>query len=70
MTKVLLIGKEEPRCCEFCGQAKELRPYGPNGESICFECMKKDEPAAKRQFAKRFETDAVEAADLTRPGKH
>ena len=70
MPKVFLTGKEEPRCCEFCKEVKELRPYGPHGESICFDCMKKDEPAAERQFAKRFETDAVEAIDIMRPGKH
>ena len=70
MPKVLLIGKDEPRRCEFCKEVKELRPYGPNGESICFTCGMKDEIAATRQFAKRFVIDAVEASDLTKQGKH
>lgn len=38
--------------CQLCGQEAELRPYGPNGESVCFDCGMKDEEAAKRQFAK------------------
>lgn len=40
--------------CELCGKFDELRPYGPNGERVCFECGMKDEAAAKRQFEKIF----------------
>lgn len=36
--------------CELCGAEKELRPYGPNGENVCFPCGMKDEEAAKRRF--------------------
>ena len=36
--------------CEFCGKADELRPYGPNNESICFDCAMKDEATAARKF--------------------
>ena len=28
----------------------ETRPYGPNGEEVCFKCGMKNEAAAKRQF--------------------
>jgi hypothetical protein len=28
--------------CELCGKVGELRPFGPNNESICFECGMKD----------------------------
>ena len=24
--------------CALCGKFAELRPYGPSGESICFDC--------------------------------
>lgn len=24
--------------CTDCGRDRELRPYGPRGERICFEC--------------------------------
>jgi hypothetical protein len=37
--------------CELCGEVAELRPYGPNGEEICFQCGMKDEEATKRQSA-------------------
>jgi hypothetical protein len=36
----------------MCGNTDELRPYGPNGERVCFDCAMKDEEAAKRQFSK------------------
>lgn len=37
--------------CELCGAAdKELRPYGPNGERICFECGMRDEEMTGRRF--------------------
>ena len=38
--------------CQLCGKPnEELRPYGPNGESICFDCGMKDEETTKRKFA-------------------
>lgn len=36
--------------CDLCGVAEETRPYGPNGENVCFDCMLKDEEAAKKRF--------------------
>lgn len=36
--------------CDLCGAKAELRPYGPNGENVCFKCGMKNEAAAKRQF--------------------
>lgn len=30
--------------CELCGAVEETRPYGPNGEQICFGCGEKNEP--------------------------
>lgn len=38
--------------CELCGAVEETRPYGPNGERVCFDCGMKDEPAAIRQFSR------------------
>jgi hypothetical protein len=40
-----VIAVEEPRKCELCGAFEECRPYGPNGEQICFNCGTKDEAA-------------------------
>lgn len=51
---VLIIEEELPQQCDFCGIIAELRPYGPNGEAVCYPCAMKDENAAKRQFEKRL----------------
>jgi hypothetical protein len=51
---VLIIEGEEDNICELCGNEAETRPYGPNGENVCFPCGMKDEAAAVRQFAKRL----------------
>lgn len=40
----------EFRHCELCGLPAEVRPYGPNGEYICFDCGMKDEKTTKRRF--------------------
>ena len=54
---------EPPRVCELCGRVAELRPYGPNGENICFACGMKDEESCKRQFMKVLEMVDVVVAD-------
>ena len=43
---VIIIAAEEHDTCELCGTVAELRPYGPNGERICYECGMKDEETA------------------------
>lgn len=44
--------------CGRCGQQnllEDLRPYGPEGELICFTCGMKDErTTAKQYIAMRF----------------
>lgn len=45
-----VIETETPGPCELCGACKETRPYGPNGEEVCFSCGMKDEEAMKRRF--------------------
>lgn len=52
MTTKGIISKEKPQQCDFCGKIAELRPYGPKGECICFQCGMKDEASAKKQFRK------------------
>lgn len=40
--------------CYLCRQQGDLRPYGPQGQWLCFDCMKANpavEDEAKRQFA-------------------
>ena len=47
---VVLIEEEDEGRCELCGKIDELRPYGPNGENVCFDCGMKDEAAAQKAF--------------------
>lgn len=48
------IAVEPDSKCELCGKVAELRPYGPKGERVCFDCGMKDEEAAKRQLRKHI----------------
>lgn len=54
--KIVVLKASKPQGCDLCGKVAELRPYGPKGEHVCFECGMKDEEAAKRAFDKRMET--------------
>jgi hypothetical protein len=45
------IAAELDQVCESCGKIDECRPYGPNGEQICFECAMLDEETTKRKMA-------------------
>jgi hypothetical protein len=49
-----LISVEPPGRCDLCGAVEETRPYGPNGEQVCFGCGMKDEAAAERAFRNRM----------------
>src|SRR5687768_16385312 len=48
----VVISPERPADCEVCGTRAELRPYGPNGEHICFDCGMKDETTTKARMNK------------------
>lgn len=54
MTEKGVIYEEKPQQCDLCGKVAELRPYGPNGEAICFQCGMLDEETTKKMFAKRM----------------
>lgn len=55
----LIIEEEPPSVCELCGATAELRPYGPNGENICFPCGMKDPASTKMHFEKRLRDGGV-----------
>lgn len=38
MSGLGVIAPEPEQMCEMCGSIDECRPYGPNGEQICFDC--------------------------------
>jgi hypothetical protein len=47
---MIIIAPEDDDVCELCGKVDELRPYGPKGERICYECGMKDPETTKRQM--------------------
>ena len=52
--KIVILGSPvDDAKCELCGKIDELRPYGPNGEKICFDCGMKDKERTFQQFSKQ-----------------
>jgi len=47
---VFITEPEAPARCEDCGKLAELRPYGPGGTRICFECGEKDPEGTERRY--------------------
>ena len=47
---MLIVESENPQQCDDCGEIRELRPYGPGGSMICFQCSEKDPEGTKRRF--------------------
>ena len=52
--RAVVVARSKPAVCALCGAEDELRPYGPNGENVCFDCGMKDEHAASVGFKARF----------------
>lgn len=44
------IAQQPDEVCEMCGAIAECRPYGPNGENICFDCGMKDEETTTKKM--------------------
>ncbi len=61
---VIKINQRRPQSCDLCGVVAELRPYGPKGEWVCFDCGMKDQEAAKRAFHKRLEEGDERLGDI------
>ena len=47
---IALIYGEKPQQCDLCGKIDELRPYGKNGEKICYDCGIKDKDTTERMM--------------------
>jgi hypothetical protein len=47
-----VIMVRENKKCELCGKVDETRPYGPNGEEICYNCGMKNEKITIRMMNK------------------
>ena len=61
MSRRGVIEQTFPDICEMCGKKAELRPYGPNGENICFTCGMKDEETTNRRFAQHVLGEGFDA---------
>lgn len=67
--------KAKKGACELCGAFKELRPYGPNNEWICFRCGMADEQTTKEQFGEFIkgglciDTELIRRTDTPLPGE-
>ncbi len=51
--KKFVIAPEPASVCEVCGEHKELRPYGPGGQRLCFHCAMST-PEMRRTVKKNF----------------
>lgn len=49
---IVVLCEEEDRKCQLCGAIAECRPYGPNGEDICYDCGMKDQETTDRMIGK------------------
>ena len=48
----IIICAEAEQQCDLCGKMAELRPYGANGECICYECGMKNIETTDKMMAK------------------
>lgn len=58
--KAVITWARDPQPCEVCGVERELRPYGPQGENICFACAMSTpemQSAAERAFGGRLDPE-------------
>lgn len=49
-----VIEAEPDFVCFICGKVAETRPYGPNGEEICFDCGMKDVETTTRMMNQKL----------------
>jgi hypothetical protein len=62
--QINMTATTDPHCCELCGKRAELRPFGPHGESICFECGMKDRATTEAMFELRLKQGALSMEDM------
>jgi len=49
---IIIIEPEPDDVCDLCGKVDELRPYGPNGELICYDCGMKNQEVTYRMMCR------------------
>lgn len=52
MSSFRVIKAEPLMRCEWCDKNAETRPYGPQGERICFKCGNKDRKTTEKMMRK------------------
>ena len=48
------ISKEKEQKCQTCKMIRECRPYGLNGEQICYNCGLKDIETTEKMMGKHL----------------
>lgn len=49
--RLIVIAPMAEAKCEACGKMEELRPYGPGGSCVCYECAMKTPEIADHNMA-------------------
>lgn len=47
---LVIIEQELPQQCDQCGRIEEVRPYGPNGQVICWDCGQQDPTGTEQRM--------------------
>ena len=61
---VFVVAEELAQQCDDCGKIEELRPYGPDGSAVCYQCAMKDEEGTKARYAALIEGITAVSVDL------
>ena len=64
-----IIKPERSQQCDDCGRIAELRPYGPGGSVVCFDCAMKDPKGTEARFAQFLAGASPDPAEPTTPGE-
>jgi len=54
MSRLGVIAVEMVDRCELCKTIAETRPYGANGEEVCFKCAMEDQISMREQAARHL----------------
>lgn len=49
---ITIIEVEPDFICFKCGKIAETRPYGPNGEELCYDCAMLDKETTEKMMSK------------------
>lgn len=55
--------------CDICNSKEETRPYGPNGENVCFGCGMKNEQIVKERFLNLLESQNIAIVNFNKKEK-